>query len=67
MLIDPSQLKALVDAGGWTLFVAVCAFLGIGFVRGWLVPGWMYRRSEERLDRIEAALVKLTEAVRRRA
>lgn len=67
MLIDPNAVKGLVDAGGWTLFVMLCALLGAGFVRGWIVPGWMYRRSEERQDKIEAALVKLTEAVRRRA
>lgn len=67
MTIDVGTLKALVDAGGWTLFVVTIALIGIGAVRGYWVPGWIYRQEQSRNERIEAALVKLTEAVRRRA
>ncbi len=67
MVIDPGSIKALVDAGGWTLFVATIALIGIGAVRGYWVPGWIYRQSESRNEKIEAALTKLTEAVRRRS
>ena len=63
---SPEAVEALVRAGGWTLFVFTIALIGIGAVREWWVPGWIYRRSEARNERIEAALLKLTEAVRRR-
>ena len=72
-MIDLSVLKDLVEAGGWTLFVVTIALIGAGAIRGWWVPGWIYRRSEERNAKIEAALVqvtdhlvKLTAVVRRR-
>ena len=64
---SPEAVEALVRAGGWTLFVFTVALIGAGAIRGWWVPGWIYSKAESRLDKIEVALDKLTEAVRRRA
>lgn len=35
------------DVGGWSLFIGMCLFIVIGAVRGWWVPGWMYRRLDD--------------------
>jgi len=58
--------QALADAGGWTVVVAMIVAIGVGVVRGWWVPGWIYRKSERRVEKIEAALDRLTDAVRTR-
>lgn len=63
---DPAAIDALVRAGGWTLFVTTIIAIGIGVLRRWWVPGWIYMRSERRLERVEAALDKLTDAVKAR-
>lgn len=43
--------------------VALGVGLGVAFVRGWLVPGWIYRAELERSERIEKALTQLTKTV----
>lgn len=60
---DPATIDTLVRAGGWTLFVFTIVVIGIGVLRQWWVPGWIYTRSEARNDRLEAALEKLTDSV----
>lgn len=73
MPVDPAQAKQLADAGGWAAFLVLCGFLGVGFVRGWIVPGWAYREKAAlvdkltvQLDRNTEALAKLLRAVTRR-
>ena len=60
MIPDP---KLLAEAGGWAVVVALGIGLAVAFVRGWLVPGWIYRAELERSDRIEKALTTLTQTV----
>lgn len=55
--------QALAEAGGWAVVVALGVGLGVAFVRGWLVPGWIYRAELERSERIEKALTQLTKTV----
>lgn len=33
--------------GGWSLFVTLCMIIVVSFMRGWVVPGSMYRRLED--------------------
>lgn len=33
--------------GGWSLFVSLCILIVVSFMRGWVVPGGMYRRLED--------------------
>lgn len=37
--------------------------LGAGFVKGWLVPGWMYVAAVKRAERAEAVAVKALASV----
>jgi hypothetical protein len=56
---DAATIDLLVRAGGWTLFVFTIALIAITGIRGDWVFGWIYRRSEERNAKIEAAFEKL--------
>jgi hypothetical protein len=49
---------ALAESGGWAVVVAIILGLGVGFVRGWLVPGFVYRREADRADKADAALIR---------
>ena len=62
-MIDPAAAKTLVDLGFAVVFVTMVIAIGVGAIRGWWVPGWIYRRSESRSDRTDAALAKLTESI----
>ena len=71
-MLDPSQAKQLADAGGWAAFLVLCGMLGVGFYRGWFVPGWVYREKAALVDKLTGdlernteALTKLIETVRR--
>ncbi len=71
MLIDPAAAaKLLADAGGWAVVVAILIAVGAGAVRGWWVPGFVYRREVARADAMTAqaglnttALADLTNVV----
>lgn len=58
--MDPAALKAIADAGGWTAFLGLCAVLGVGFVRRWLVPGWLYQIALDRADKLVEQLERNT-------
>lgn len=53
---DPQLVDQLVRAGGWALFLTTVIVIAITGVRGDWVFGWIYRRSEERNERIEKAI-----------
>jgi hypothetical protein len=40
--------------GGWSLFVMLCVLIVTSFMRGWIVPGSMYRSLEE-ASKLQAA------------
>lgn len=48
--MDP---RLLADAGGWTVVIVMMSFLGTGFVKGWIVPGFVYRREVARGDKAD--------------
>ena len=48
---DPVAIgKALVDLGGWTAFVIGVVAFAFAIVRGYLVPGFVYKREVARAD-----------------
>jgi len=72
--VDPSSLVSLVNAGG---IVTLSLVAVVAFVKGWVVPGYMYDRevknSEKLNDQVDqntraatAALDRLTDEVRAR-
>lgn len=49
--MDPVAIgKTLVDLGGWTAFVIGAVAFAFAIVRGWLVPGFVYKREVARAD-----------------
>jgi hypothetical protein len=64
-VIDPGQIAALVDAGGWTLFVATVIVIAVAVQRQILVPGWIYRREYERNVELRKSLATLARAFAR--
>ncbi len=42
MTVDPAALLTLIDRGG---VVAVLVLIIAGSLRGWWVPGWLYRQD----------------------
>lgn len=54
---------ALAEAGGWAVVVMMIVALGVGFGRGLLVPGFVYRREVERGDRADAQAERTARAV----
>jgi hypothetical protein len=50
--VTPETASQLADIGAAALLVLTWALLAIGFLRGWIVPGWLYtaqRRDWEML------------------
>lgn len=50
---------ALAQAGPWAVVVGIGVGLGVAFVRGWIVPRFVYDREVQRGDRSEALLTQL--------
>jgi len=63
--MDPTSIAAaLSDAGGWAAFVALVIAAGLGVVRGWWVPGFVYRREVTRADTMTSQLERNTDALK---
>lgn len=60
-------LSALGNATGWTVAVALLIFMVVGLVRGWVVPGYLYRREVARGDSLEDAANQSARTVERAA
>lgn len=63
----PAAAKQLADSGGWAAFLVLCAVLGIGFVRGWYVPGYLYREMQARSEKLVEQLDRNTDTLKRLA
>jgi hypothetical protein len=59
---DPAVIDQLTRAGGWTLFVALVTLIGVGLLRKWWVPGWLYVALEAKLDKLIVTVENLTDA-----
>ncbi len=38
------------DVGGWSLFIGLVILSVTSFMKGWIVPGWMYKEQGKTLD-----------------
>lgn len=64
MSIDPAVVDFLREFG---LPLTMLAILGVAIIRGWVVPGFVYRREVERGDAATTALLEALRAARGRA
>lgn len=55
--------EQLADAGAFTVLVALGISLGVAFVRGWIVPRFVYDREVARGDRLETQVDRMAEAL----
>lgn len=55
----------LAQAGPVAILLAGIGLLARAFIRGDVVPGWIYRKAEERAERAEAALAKTVTTIER--
>jgi hypothetical protein len=67
---DVATLWSIIANGGGALALAI--FLIAAFLRGWVVPGFIYEASQKRIERllesgeqVAAALDRLTDEIRR--
>lgn len=67
-LPDADTIKALSDAGGWTVLavfvIAAITFLVTALVKGWFVAGHVYQRELKRADDLQATVNLMTPAMR---
>lgn len=59
-MLDP---VALSDAGPVAILLVGIGLLAIGFVRGYVVPGWLYRQERDQRAKAETQLDRNTEAI----
>jgi len=62
-MIDPSLIRTFADAGGLVLFIALCLLAALAFIKGWIVPGFVYRREVTRGDRATEQLERNTDVL----
>ena len=63
----PEQVASFADLGGFALFLLVVAMGGIGFLKGWIVPGWIYRLEREAREKAEVQAARNAEAIEKLA
>jgi hypothetical protein len=56
-------VSALANAGGWAVVIAIGFFLGVAFVRRWLVPGWMFEREAKARDDAAATIAAFSKSL----
>ena len=63
----PEQVAAFADLGGFALFLLVDALVGAGFLRGWIVPGFIYQQEREAREKAEIQAARNSEALEKLA
>ena len=62
-LPSPAELDALQKAGGWILVAALAVLIVVAFIRGDIVPGWIYKREIARADKATDLVAATTGAI----
>jgi len=60
---SPELAKALVDIGGFALFLLTVSIIAIGLYRQWWVPGWVYRLEREAREKAETQATRNAESL----
>jgi len=64
---SPELAKALVDIGGFALFLLTVSIIAIGLYRQWWVPGWLWRLEREAREKAETQATRNAEALEKLA
>ena len=59
-MLDP---VALAQAGPVAILLVGIGLLGLGFVKGYVVPGWLYRQEREQRIKAETQAERNTDAI----
>lgn len=59
------DLKSLADAGGLVIAMTLIVAILYGAVRGWWVPGWIYRQAIAERDLLITDVAALSSALAR--
>lgn len=54
---------ALAEAGPVAILLVGIGALTIGFVRGWVVPGWLWRQERDQREKAETQAERNTDAI----
>jgi uncharacterized membrane protein YciS (DUF1049 family) len=54
---------ALAEAGPVAILLVGIALLALGFVKGYVVPGWLYRQEREQRIKAEIQAERNTDAI----
>ena len=63
----PEQVALFADLGGFALFLLVVALAGIGFLKGWVVPGWIFKQERAAREKAETQAARNAEAIEKLA
>jgi len=64
---SPELARALVDIGGFALFIFAVAVVAVGLHRGWIVPGWIYRQERDAREKADVQATRNAEALEKLA
>ena len=64
-MIDPERGRQLADIGGMALFLTHIVIDGVGLLKQWWVPGWLYRAVVTELVEARAENKELRKTVAR--
>lgn len=61
MQFDPLAIaQSVLDAGGWTVVIALVVVVGLSVYRGKLVLDWVYQQKVDEVKALTIAVAKLT-------
>ena len=59
-MVDPISLA---QAGPVAILLVGIGLLGLGFIKGYVVPGWLYRQEREQRIKAETQAERNTDAI----
>lgn len=62
-MIDPALGRTLADIGGMALFLLHISVDGVGLLRKWWVPGWLYAERTAERDAAQLELKQATKTI----
>ena len=62
-MIDPAIGQQLADLGGFALFLLLIVVIGLGLIKRWWVPGWVYQQERDARQVAETQALRNAEAI----